>query len=255
MAGLGPPEGEKTEKRGGERPGLWRVVGKAARAWRCAEWVRMCWSWWMIELNRTELHWTELNWIQLNWIEVSLFDWTDWLQLSIFKPKRPSIEWCMLFYARVTREWWEKLHIFFHPWMCRQQWFWTFLWSCGVYRIHPTRITASGFSLTAHQVGRKRLHGLFPSFRMEPKSDGVRTFLTRPECYKVSNKSSSMNTQATWKVFNFHVGKYVVASLVKHWSFGFLLRCAETWQGGVCKIFFSSSWWLIVEGNFPNHEI
>ena len=114
MAGLGPPEGEKTEKRGGERPGLWRVVGKAARAWRCAEWVRMCWSCWMIELNRTELNWTELNSTELNWIELNLFDCTDWLQLSIFKPKRPSIEWwCMLFYARVTREWCEKIFIFF----------------------------------------------------------------------------------------------------------------------------------------------
>lgn len=160
MAGLGPPEGEKTEKRGGERPGLWRVVGKAARAWRCAEWVRMCWSWWMIELNRTELNLTEQ--IDSNF-------------LSIFKPKRPSIEWCMLFYARVTREWCEKIFIFFSILECvgtSDQWFWTFLWSCGVYQIHPTRITASGFALTAHQVGRKRLHCLFPSFRMEPKSDG-----------------------------------------------------------------------------------
>ena len=79
----------------------------------CAEWVRMCWSCWMIELNRTELNWTELNSTELNWIELNLFDCTDWLQLSIFKPKRPSIEWCMLFYARVTREWCEKIFIFF----------------------------------------------------------------------------------------------------------------------------------------------
>lgn len=60
------------------------------------------------------MNWNELNWIEFNWIELNLFDWTGWLQLSIFKPKRPSIEWwCMLFYACVTRDWCEKIFIFF----------------------------------------------------------------------------------------------------------------------------------------------
>lgn len=121
MAGLGPPEGEKTEKRGGERPGLWRVVGKAARAWRCAEWVRMCWSCWMIELNRTELNWTELNSTELNWIE---FIWLHRLTPTFYFQAQKAFHRVMHAILCPCDTWMvrENFHIFFHSWMCWQQW-------------------------------------------------------------------------------------------------------------------------------------